>query len=200
MSGTSQPDLNVVPDGAAGASAAGAGVGVGRGSDDGLGVSVRGSAYVVNEADASTAEKDSAASALAAPGVAALEPLSEDFLLLQRHVGLQRATDMKNQHQHWESNVANVQLPFEAVMTHPVVEALAEKADASDIQLQALSQLVQQVQPLVTQMDGVLMGGPMPQQVAPQARQIVVADSAVQPQHHPKEGSTQDSKAMKREF
>jgi len=39
---------------------------------------------------------------------------------------------MNNEHQQWESNVAKLQVPFEAVINHPAVQAFAGKVGACD--------------------------------------------------------------------
>jgi len=95
-----------------------------------------GSGTVAAVEDATGAVPTAASAAAAASGVTSLagaaRALSDEFISLQHLVGYQRATDIKNEHQQWESNVAKLQVPFEAVMNHPAVQAFAGKVGTCD--------------------------------------------------------------------
>ena len=162
----------------------------------------------VGAVDRSTSDVPTDASAVAASGVSpptgAAEASSGNSVLVQRLLGIQRVTEIKEKHHQWEGNVANMQLSFAAVMKHPVVEALAEKADALAGQLQTLSGLVQQVQPLVTQMGAVITEDPVAAQPEPLFQkaaslpQTVVLDAAVEPQQQSMVASPQKANDSKK--
>jgi len=122
-------------------------------------------------ADASTASAGSAAAAAAASLAGADQAISKDFMLLQRLFGAESVTDMKNKHQQWETKEEKAEVSFEAVMKHPIVQALLGKVDALETHQQEHSGLV-------VNMHAFVKRGPAP--VVPAMAPLVLDTAAAQ--------------------
>jgi len=141
-------------------------------------------------ADASTASAGPAAAAAAASMAGADQAISKDFMLLQRVFGAESVTDMKNKHQQWETKEGKAEVSFEAVMKHPIVQALLGKVDALETHQQELSGLV-------VNMHAFVKRGPAP--VVPAMAPLVLDTAAAQSQQQTMTAPMQESKVEKKE-